>query len=55
MSGMVTQLGFVEVYQGHISEYERGRRDPLYPILLKYARLAKVSTDMLIDDKLNLV
>jgi hypothetical protein len=29
-------------------------REPPYPVLLKYARLARVSTDVLIDDKINL-
>ena len=51
---MVKQLKFKGIYQGHISEYERGVREPPYPVLLKYARIAKVSTDFLIDDKLKL-
>ena len=51
---MVKCLGFRGIYQGHISEYERGVREPPYPVLLKYARLVKISTDVLIDDKLNL-
>jgi DNA-binding XRE family transcriptional regulator len=37
-----------------ISGYERGEREPPLPILLKYARIAGVSTDVLIDDKLKL-
>jgi transcriptional regulator with XRE-family HTH domain len=37
-----------------ISGYELGTREPSLPILLKYARLAGVSTDVLIDDKLRL-
>lgn len=37
-----------------ISGYELGTREPSLPILLKYARLAGVSTDVLIDDKLSL-
>lgn len=36
-----------------ISGYERGEREPPLPILLAYARLAKVSTDFLIDDQLD--
>ena len=36
-----------------ISGYERGDREPPLPILLRYARLAKVSTDFLIDDDLD--
>jgi transcriptional regulator with XRE-family HTH domain len=37
-----------------ISQYESGKIEPPLPVLLKYARLARVSTDVLIDDKLNL-
>ena len=37
-----------------ISLYENGQREPPLPTLLNYARLADVSTDVLIDDKLNL-
>jgi transcriptional regulator with XRE-family HTH domain len=51
---MVGRLKFKEVYQGHISEYERGVREPPYPVLLKYARLVNISTDVLIDDYLTL-
>jgi transcriptional regulator with XRE-family HTH domain len=39
---------------GTISRYETGQREPSLLILLEYARLAGVSTDVLIDDKLNL-
>jgi transcriptional regulator with XRE-family HTH domain len=51
---MVKRLHFRRIYQGHISEYERGVREPPYPVLLAYARLAEISTDVLIDDKLKL-
>jgi transcriptional regulator with XRE-family HTH domain len=37
-----------------VSSYERGTREPGLIILLRYARLAGVSTDVLIDDKLKL-
>jgi transcriptional regulator with XRE-family HTH domain len=37
-----------------ISSYERGTGEPNLIILLRYARLARVSTDVLIDDKLDL-
>jgi transcriptional regulator with XRE-family HTH domain len=39
---------------GHVSQFERGEREPSLPVLLAYARLAKLSTDMLIDDGLEL-
>jgi transcriptional regulator with XRE-family HTH domain len=51
---MVMRLKFREVYQGHISEYERGIREPPYPVLLKYAKLINISTDTLIDDEISL-
>ena len=41
-------------YEGHISLYESGRREPPLTVLLKYARLAEVSVDLLIDDDLDL-
>lgn len=37
-----------------ISQFESGTIEPPLPVLLKYARLAGVSTDVLIDDKLSL-
>jgi transcriptional regulator with XRE-family HTH domain len=37
-----------------ISEFESGKREPPLLILLKYARAANVSTDVLIDDELDL-
>lgn len=52
---LIKALGLTDViYQANISEYERGNREPPLPILLRYARLAKVSTDLLIDDGLQL-
>ncbi len=43
-----------KVFASAISGYELGTREPSLPVLLRYARLAKVSTDVLIDDKLTL-
>lgn len=37
-----------------ISGYERGEREPPLPVLLAYARLAGVSVESLIDDKMSL-
>lgn len=52
--GMANALDFPSVHPTNISGYETGKREPPYPVLLKYAKLAKVSTDVLIDDKLKL-
>jgi len=43
-----------KVFASAISGYELGTREPSLPVLLKYARLARISTDVLIDDKVNL-
>jgi transcriptional regulator with XRE-family HTH domain len=37
-----------------VSEWERGRREPNLMLLLRYARLANVSVESLIDDDLDL-
>jgi transcriptional regulator with XRE-family HTH domain len=44
----------IALTQNRISEYERGTGEPPLPILLKYARLAGVCVDVLIDDELDL-
>jgi transcriptional regulator with XRE-family HTH domain len=49
---MASRLGLKE--RASVSGYENGTREPPLPILLKYARLVGVSTDVLIDDKLKL-
>lgn len=52
---LIERLGKDEtILRSTISAFERGVREPSYPILLKYARLAGVSTDVLIDDELRL-
>ena len=50
---MIKKLGF-EIFQGTISAYERGLREPALPILLSYASVAGMCVDVLIDDNLNL-
>ena len=52
---MVKRLG-VEgmIVYNRISDYELGKREPPLPILLRYARAARVSTDVLIDDEIDL-
>ena len=51
---MVNRLDQPKVHPAHISGYERGEREPPYPVLLRYARLIGISTDVLIDDELDL-
>lgn len=41
-------------YRSAISGYELGTREPSLIVLLKYARIAEISTDVLIDDGLDL-
>lgn len=49
------QLGVsLELTQARISAYERGVREPPLIILLKYARIANVYVDTLIDDDVDL-
>jgi transcriptional regulator with XRE-family HTH domain len=43
-----------KIYQSNVSGYELGEREPPLPILLRYARLAGVYLDVLVDDKLDL-
>jgi len=53
--GMLDLLGNPEkLQQSSISGYERGARVPPALILLKYARLAGVYVDVLLDDSLDL-
>ncbi len=54
-SEMVDRLGYTDSFtRNYISAFELGTREPPLPVLLAYARLAGVSTDVLIDDELNL-
>ncbi|HMF58667.1 MAG TPA: helix-turn-helix transcriptional regulator [Pyrinomonadaceae bacterium] len=50
---MIRRLG-AELTQNRISEYELGKGEPSLLVLLEYARAAGVSTDVLIDDDLDL-
>jgi transcriptional regulator with XRE-family HTH domain len=42
------------LYPTNISGMERGEREPPLTLLLAYARLVNISTDILIDDERNL-
>jgi len=50
---LIRQLD-VDLTQNRISEYETGKGEPPLPVLLRYARLAGVCVEMLIDDELDL-
>jgi DNA-binding XRE family transcriptional regulator len=52
-SEITARLGVKD--RASISGYERGEREPPLPVLLAYARLAGVSVESLIDDKLEIV
>lgn len=54
-SEMLRRLGYEnDIWYTQISAYETGSRQPPLVILLEYARLAKISTDVLIDDDVDL-
>jgi transcriptional regulator with XRE-family HTH domain len=54
---MIKRLDYSEahIHRSHVSEYERGLREPFLGVLLRYARLIEgVTVEMLIDDKMEL-
>jgi transcriptional regulator with XRE-family HTH domain len=53
--GMLRLLELDErLFRSAVSGYELGTREPPLPILLRYARIAGVCLEVLIDDKLSL-
>jgi transcriptional regulator with XRE-family HTH domain len=52
----LVEIGYLDVslYSSNIYEFEKGSREPLLPVLLAYARVAGVSVDALVDDRLKL-
>lgn len=54
-SEMLRALEFEELNdRSVISGYERGEREPPLPVVLRYARLAGINVEFLIDDELEL-
>jgi transcriptional regulator with XRE-family HTH domain len=52
---MLERLGLAKwLYRSAVSGYELGTREPPLPVLLKYAEIAGVWVDVLIDDELQL-
>ena len=39
---------------GHISQFEQDKREPPLPLLLRYARVARINLETLVDDELDL-
>ncbi|MBC7912162.1 MAG: helix-turn-helix transcriptional regulator [Pyrinomonadaceae bacterium] len=53
--GMLKRLGVEdELERDYISKYERGVLEPPLYVLLAYARTVRISTDVLIDDEMDL-
>jgi transcriptional regulator with XRE-family HTH domain len=54
-NGMLEHLGIAErSYRNYISDFENGVREPSLPVLLRYARIAGVCLDALVDDEIEL-
>ena len=52
---ILSRMGLTDrLNRDDISKYERAVREPSLLALLRYARLAGISTDVLIDDELDL-
>ena len=52
---ILSRLGLTDrLNRDDVSKYERGVREPSLLVLLRYARAAGISTDVLIDDELDL-
>jgi transcriptional regulator with XRE-family HTH domain len=53
--GMLRLLGIDdEGYRNYISDFENDKREPSLPVLLRYAQIANVWVDVLINDALDL-
>lgn len=42
------------LHSGYVADYESGKREPSLLALLAYGRISGISTDILIDDRLDL-
>jgi transcriptional regulator with XRE-family HTH domain len=52
---LVKRLGAEDLIDAkHVSKFELGEREPSLLVLLRYARLAGISIDVLADDELDL-
>lgn len=46
--------GLSPLVVGHISQFEQDKREPPLPLLLQYARVARINLETLVDDDLDL-
>ena len=54
-NGLIRRMGLAdEMVREEISAFEHGVRVPPLPVLLKYARVAGVCSDVLLDDEMGL-
>ena len=53
-SEMHSRLGVDDIPYNRISDYERGKREPPLKVILRYARVAHVSMEALVDDDMDL-
>lgn len=51
---MISRLGSTDMIREEISAFELGTREPPLPLILRYSRVAGISTDILLDDELEL-
>ncbi len=51
-SGLVRELDEIKLHPSHISEYEKGIREPPLRVLLEYIRIAQLPMDVLVDPEL---
>jgi len=51
---MPERLGQPKVRPGHISEFERNKREPSLSILLAYARLSRIDLQYIVNDAVDL-
>jgi transcriptional regulator with XRE-family HTH domain len=54
-NGLIKRLALpASISREHISAFELGKREPPLGVLLRYARAAGVTIDILVDDELDL-
>ena len=54
-NGIIKQMGLEQgLAREEISSFERGIRVPPLPVLLRYARVAGICLDVLVDDEIEL-